>query len=169
MEFFNSRRITNIGVMTALYVVATLACSPLAYGQVQFRISELLMLLCYFNKDYIISMTLGCVIVNLFSPLGFIDVAFGTAATLIAALLMYFTRDKINLLVSSLFPVVCNGLIVGGELTYLFHTKFYINAGFVALGEFVCVTILGVIVVGALSKNDSFMKLIMSGTNKETI
>ena len=169
MEYFNSRRITNIGVMTALYVVATLACSPLAYGQVQFRVSEMLMLLCYFNKDYIISMTLGCVIVNIFSPLGFMDVVFGTAATLIAALLIYCTRNKVNLLVASLFPVVANGLIVGAELTYLFHENFFVNAGFVALGEFVCVSVLGVIVVGALSKNESFMKLIMSGTNKKTI
>ena len=167
MEYFNARRITNIGVMTALYVVATLACSPLAYGQVQFRVSELLMLLCYFNRDYIISMTLGCVIVNLFSPLGFIDVLFGTLATLIAAILICATRKKINLFVASLFPVVSNGLIVGAELTYLFHANFFVNAGFVALGEFVCVSILGVLVVSVLSKNSSFMKLIMFGNNKK--
>ena len=168
MEIFNARRITNIGVMTALYVAATFACSWMAYGQVQFRVSEMLMLLCFFNKDYIISMTLGCLIVNLFSPLGMIDVAFGTAATLIAALLIYFTRNKLNLFVVSLFPVVSNAAIVGAELTYLFKAPFLVNAGWVALGEFVCVSVLGVVVVKALSKNKRFMKLIMSGTEIKT-
>lgn len=165
MEIFNSRRLTNIGVMTALYVVATIACSSLAYGQVQFRVSEMLMLLCFFNKDYIISMTMGCIIANIFSPLGFVDVAFGTIATLIAALLIYFTRKKTNLVIASFFPVISNGLIVGAELTYVYKTPFLINAGWVALGEFVCVTIVGVIVVKALSQNSTFMKLIMSGTH----
>ena len=54
MEIFSARRLTNMGLIAAIYVVATMLCSSLAYGQVQFRISEVLMLLCYFNKDYII-------------------------------------------------------------------------------------------------------------------
>ena len=55
MEIFSARRLTNMGLIAAIYVVATMLCSSLAYGQVQFRVSEVLMLLCYFNKDYIIS------------------------------------------------------------------------------------------------------------------
>ena len=66
MEIFSARRLTNMGLIAAIYVVATMLCSSLAYGQVQFRISEVLMLLCYFNKDYIISLSIGCLIVNLF-------------------------------------------------------------------------------------------------------
>ena len=164
MEIFNARRITNIGVMAALYVVATLLCSPLAYGEVQFRISELLMLLCFFNKDYIISMTIGCFIANLFSPLGFIDAGFGTAATLIAAVLIYLTRNKVNLAVASLFPVISNAFIVAAELKIVSNAPYWVSAAWVALGEFVCVSVLGVIVVTALSKNKSFMKLIMTGS-----
>lgn len=168
MEIFNARRITNIGVMTALYVVTTLLCSPLAYGEVQFRVSEFLMLLCFFNKDYIISMTLGCFIANLFSPLGFIDAGFGTAATLIAAILIYVSRHKVNLFTASLFPVVSNAFIVGAELKIVFNSPFWESTAWVALGEFVCVSVLGVIVVTALSKNKAFMKLIMTGSEVKT-
>lgn len=50
MEIFNSRRITNIGVVAAIYVVVTLLGSGLAYGQVQFRISEALVLLCFSTR-----------------------------------------------------------------------------------------------------------------------
>ena len=166
MEFFNARRITNIGVMTALYVVATLLCAPLAYKEIQFRISELLMLFCFFNKDYIISMSLGCFIVNLWSPLGFIDVGFGTAATLIAAVLIYVFRKRTNLFVASLFPVLSNGFIVAAELKYVFGSPYWLSAGTVALGEFVCVSVIGVIVVSLLSKNKGFMKLVMAGTEQ---
>lgn len=165
MELFNARRMTNIGVMTAVYVVATMLCAPLAYEAVQFRVSELLMLLCFFNKDYIISMTMGCFIVNLFSPLGFIDVGFGTAATVIAAVLIYAFRKKTNLFVVSLFPVISNGLIIAAELKYVYGSPYWINAGWVALGEFTCVSVLGVIVVSAISKNKGFMKLITAGTD----
>lgn len=155
------QRLTGIGVMTALYVAATLACAPLAYGQVQFRVSEILMLFCFLSKDYIVSMTLGCIIVNFFSPLGMVDVVFGTAATLIAALLMYICRGKLGIFPVSLFPVITNGVIVGAELTYLFYeAPFWVNAGFVALGEFVCVSVLGVIVMTILMKNKGFMHLI---------
>lgn len=168
MEIFNARRITNIGVMAALYVVATLLCGGLAYGQVQFRVSEMLMLLCFFNKDYIISMTLGCFIANLFSSLGFIDAGFGTAATLLAAILIYASRNKTNLFVASLFPVITNAFIVAAELKMVLGLPYWVNAAWVALGEFVCVSVLGVIVVSALAKNKGFMKLIMTGSEVKT-
>ena len=58
MEIFSARRVTTVGVVTALYVALTLMCSNFAYGQIQFRVSEMLMLLCFYNKDYIVSMTL---------------------------------------------------------------------------------------------------------------
>lgn len=163
MEIFNARRLTSIGVVAAIYVIATLLCAPLAYNAVQFRVSEMLMLLCVFNKDYIISMTVGCMLANLFSSLGLIDLAFGTAATLIAALLMYAFGKKLNLFCLSLFPVVSNALIVGAEIKLVFHDPFWINAAWVALGEFVCVSILGVIVFTGLKKNQGFMKLITAG------
>ena len=164
------KRLTKIGAMAALYVAATLACAPLAYGQVQFRVSELLMLFCFLSKDYIVSMTLGCIIVNLWSPLGMVDVVFGTCATLVAALLIYLTRKKLGIFTVSLFPVLSNGIIVGAELTYLFHeAPFWVNAGFVALGEFVCVSVLGVIVMRLLMTNKSFMKLIDAEEHSERL
>ena len=163
VEIFSARRLTRIGMVTAIYVVATLLCAPLAYDAVQFRVSEMLMLLCCYNKDYIISMTLGCFLANIFSSLGVIDLVFGMSATVIAAALMYLTRRKVHMVVSSLFPVVSNAFIVGAELKLVFGDPFWINVGYVALGEFVCVTLLGVAVFKFLEKNKGFMKLIAAG------
>ncbi len=160
MEIFSARRVTSIGVVTAIYVALTLLCSNFAYGQVQFRLSEMLMLLCFYNKDHIISMILGCFIANILSTLGPIDLPFGTAATFIAAVLIYLLRNKTNLLISSLIPVVSNALIVGFELWLVFGTPFWLNAAYVALGEFVCVTVLGTAVFKLLERNKQIMKLI---------
>ena len=167
MEMFNSRRLTRIGMITAVYVVATLMCGSLAYEAVQFRVSEMLMLLCYYDKDHIISMTLGCFIANLFSSLGMIDVLFGTSATLIAAALIWLTRKNLSLPVVSLFPVIFNALLIGLEIKLVSGDPFWINAGFAALGEFVCVSIGGVIVFKLLERNKHFMRLISSKHDKQ--
>ena len=64
MEIFNSRRITNIGVVAAIYVVVTLLGSGLAYGQVQFRVSEALVLCAFSTRIIFFSMSIGCFIAN---------------------------------------------------------------------------------------------------------
>ena len=165
MELINSRRMMNIGVMTALYVLMTVLCAPLAFGQVQLRFSELLMLLCFFNKDYIFSLTVGCFISNTMSPLGFADVGFGPTATLVSAVLIYAFRERINLLVASIFPVVINGFVVATELHYIQGLPFWESVVYVSLGEFICVSVIGVFVIGMLSRKKGFMKVIMTGTD----
>ena len=160
---FNAHRIAKIGVVAAIYVVVTVLGSDLSYGAVQFRVSEALMLLCFFSKDYILSLTIGCFIANIFSTVGLIDTVVGTSATLIAAVLIYLFRkndDTLRMILCSLFPVVVNGLMVGAELNLVFKLPFWLSAGEVALGEFVCVTVLGVIIFRLLSKNKALMKLI---------
>ena len=158
MKKFDVYRIAKIGIISAIYVIITLLSSPLSYGQIQFRISEALILLCFFNKDYIISMTLGCFIANLFSPLGLIDAGFGTAATLIAVVLIYMCRNRLNLFWVSLFPVVSNAIIIAIELKIVYDVPLIASMGWVALGEFVCVSILGVVLFKAMSSNKQFIK-----------
>ena len=41
--------IARIAIMAALYVVLTLISYPFSYGLIQFRISEVLMLLCFWQ------------------------------------------------------------------------------------------------------------------------
>lgn len=162
MEPFNSRRITRIGVTAALYFVLTAALYSFSYGSVQFRVSEILMLLCFFNKDFIFSVSIGCFIANLFSSMS-LDILFGTSATVISGILIYTFRKEgstSRLLLCSLFPVVMNAFIVGAELHYVEGFPFWLLAGEVALGEFVCITVLGVVVFGRLQKREGFMKLI---------
>lgn len=165
MSRFNAHRIANIGVVAAIYVVLTVVGGDLSYGPIQFRVAEALMLLCFFSKDYILALTLGCLIANIYSTVGPIDTVVGTSATLIAGILIYLFRKEDSLsrmIICSLFPVVANGFLVGAELNLVLKLPFWLSVGEVALGEFVCVTILGVVIFKLLSKNKGFMKLICS-------
>lgn len=165
MSKFNAHRIAVIGVVAAIYVVITIVGADLSYGPIQFRVAEALMLLCFFNKDYIFSLTIGCFIANIFSTVGLIDTVVGTSATLVAAIMIYVFRNEdsaVRMVICSLFPVVVNGLMVGAELNLVLKLPFWLSVGEVAFGEFVCVTVLGVIIFRLLSKNKGFMKLIMA-------
>ncbi len=165
MSKFNSHRIAVIGVVAAIYVVITIVGADLSYGPIQFRVAEAFMLLCFFNKDYIFSLTIGCFIANIFSTVGLIDTVVGTSATLVAAIMIYVFRNEdsaVRMVICSLFPVVVNGLMVGAELNLVLKLPFWLSVGEVAFGEFVCVTVLGVIIFRLLSKNKGFMKLIMA-------
>lgn len=157
MKKTNVLRLVRIAAVASIYFVLTVAIAPISYGEIQMRVSEILLFLCFYNKDYCISLTVGCALANLFSPFALIDVPIGSAATLIAVILMSFSP---NIFVSAVFPVITNGVLVGLSLTLVYSLAFPIAAASVAIGE------LAVCVAGALlfrfilEKQPHFMKLI---------
>lgn len=167
----NTRKITLMGVVAAIYVVLTISLSSLSYGGVQFRVAEALMLLCFYKKEYCVALSVGCFISNMFSPMP-VDMLVGTLATVIAAVPMYFigkTGEKLRLfkmIIASLMPVISNGIIVGLELNIAFGEPLVISMVQVAFGELVCVTVLGVIIFRLLEKNKQFMRIICFGEIK---
>jgi uncharacterized membrane protein len=136
----------------------------MSYGNIQFRIAEILILLCFFKKDYGIALILGCAIANFFSPLGIIDVIFGTLATAISVL---FVMKSKNLMIASLFPVIFNGIIVGLELYYVLSFPLLLSMASVAIGEAVVVMVLGNLIFFKLKKNANFLELIEANQNCE--
>ena len=90
---------------------------------------------------------------NLASPMGLYDICFGTAATLIACLGMYYVK---NVFAGALIGGVVNGLIVGLELYLALELPFMINAFYVFIGEFI-VLIIGAFLFKCLEKNKTLM------------
>ena len=115
------RYLVQAAVIAAIYAVLTLLASSLnlAYGPVQFRISEFLTVLPMFTPAAIPGLTLGCFLANLASPFGPVDWIFGSVATLLAAVVSYLLRNvrikDIPFLVP-MAPVLFNALVVGVEL-----------------------------------------------------
>ncbi len=160
-EIFNIKNIVRLALVAAIYVALTLAVQPIAYGPIQMRVSELLVLLCFYRKDYCVSLTLGCLIANLFSPFGLYDIIFGTLATAVAVIPMFYMP---NIWLAALLPVVSNGIIVGFEL-FLCGEPLWFSMGSVAVGELVVVGIVGApLFKFALERSKPFMKAV--GANR---
>lgn len=161
----NTKKIATIGVTAGLYVVLTVALSSLSYGGVQFRVAEMLTLLCFYKKDYCVALILGCFISNMFSPMP-VDMVIGTFATAVAVVPMYLigknaTEKRLfKMILASLCPVFSNALIVGLELKIFVGLPFFISALEVGFGEIVCVSVLGVASFWNLEKNKQFLKVI---------
>ena len=158
------KKITRNAIVAAIYVVMTVATSSIAFGAIQIRIAEALMLLCFFRKDYIFGLTLGCFIANLFSPMLPWDLIFGTAATLLACLGICFFSFK-KLFIAALYPVVFNAFIVAAELHFILEEGFWFSVAFVGLGEFIAVCIIGYALFMILKGNEGAMNSLEANRN----
>lgn len=162
-EIFNVKNMTRLALVAAMYAVLTIVIAPLAFGEIQFRFSEVLVLLCFYRKDYALALIVGCFIANLFSPMGLMDIIFGTLATAAAVIPMYYMK---NIYLAALLPIVSNGIIVGTELTIAFGTPIWLNMLSVAFGELVVVGIIGIIVFKLLFETNSALPRIIGSTRK---
>jgi len=141
----NVKRIALCGAVAALYFALTMALAPISFGAVQFRVSEVLCVLPFFFPETIIGLFVGCILANLFSPFGWVDVVFGSLATLLAAICTAKCRVK---WIAPIFPVITNAIIVGALITVVYEPEvhwetFPINAAYVGLGELGVMYILG--------------------------
>lgn len=153
------------GVIAALYTVLTLVLAPLSFGNIQFRASEAMTLLPVFTPAAIPGLTLGCAIANAAgvatgsNMAGWLDVLFGSTATLLAAILTRLLRRiewKGIPFLSILPPVVFNALIVGGELAVVYQLPFWMCALEVGAGELAVCVVLGIPMVLAIKKRHLF-------------
>lgn len=125
-------RLTRAAMVGALYVSMTLAFAPISYGPVQFRVSEVLTLFPFLWPEALPGLVLGCLISNLAGGFGWVDVVFGTFATALAG---YLTMRSRGLIMGAIWPVLINGLVVGGYLSVLIGMPWYLSMAYVALGE----------------------------------
>lgn len=158
--------ITKQAMIAAIYAVVSLALAPISFGTVQARVSEALTMLPVFGTTNIIGISVGCLITNIvgvFSGtniLGWMDVIFGTLATLSAGFLTYTFRNikfKGLPILSALPPIILNALVVGMELCVMISGGFNLvvfvaQAVSVAIGETISVA-LGLVLVKVINTN----------------
>lgn len=152
-----TKKLVRTALVAAIYATLTLILAPISYGAVQFRISEMLMLLAFINPLYITGLTLGCLIANILGGLGLLDIVFGTLATFLSALAMYQTSKiiknrNVSLVVASLWPTIFNALIVGWVVSISANLPLLITMLQVGFGELVVITVVGVPVFKLLKK-----------------
>ena len=84
-----TRQLTLAALTAAAYAVLSYFGSifGITYGPIQCRFSEALCVLPFFLPETAWGLGVGCLIANLLSPYGVLDIVVGSAATLLAALL----------------------------------------------------------------------------------
>ncbi|MCL2517117.1 MAG: QueT transporter family protein [Oscillospiraceae bacterium] len=152
---FNVNTITKTAVIAALYVAFTMLVAPFAYGPVQFRLSEALTILPFIMPEAIFGLFIGCIISNILSPYGFLDLICGSLATLLAAYLTYRAKSK---WLAPLPPVIVNAVVIGAVITVsmsageAFMAAYAYNALTVGAGQLVVCYGLGIPLLLILKK-----------------
>ena len=166
MRKFDTRQITLAAAVAVLYALLTYFGSifGLTYGPVQFRFAEALCVLPFLFPTAAPGLFVGCLIANLLSPYGLVDVVCGSAATLIAALITARVRHR---WLAPLPAVLSNGVIIGAMLAWYeagfgpgFWGMFAYNGLAVALGELGACYVLGMLLLYAIPKIKYFQPML---------
>ena len=164
MRKITVQQLTRAAIVGALYAALTLLASAfgIAYGPVQFRLSEALCVLPFLFPETAWGLFAGCWVANLISPYGPLDMVVGSLATLLAALWTAKCRRK---WFAPLPPVVCNGVLVGAVLAWqqsgsweTFFPAFAANALSVTLGEAAVCFVLGLLLLRGIEKTGTLYR-----------
>ena len=92
----HTKQLTLAALTAAAYAVLSYFGSifGITYGPIQCRFSEALCVLPFFLPETAWGLGVGCLIANLLSPYGVLDIVVGSAATLLAALLTARCQKK---------------------------------------------------------------------------
>lgn len=157
-----TQQLTLGAMIAAAYVVLTLLTSALglAYGPIQFRISEALCLLPFYFPMATWGVFVGCLVSNLLSPYGAIDLVVGSIATLLAAL---WTAKLRRRALTPLPMTLLNAILVGALISLsgsrelsVFLPTFAWNACTVAIGELAVGYIPGMLLLHFLPRSKFF-------------
>ena len=166
---YSTRDLARAAVIAAAYAALAWISNffGLAFPAIQFRLSEALCVLpCRDRKAAIPGLAVGCLITNLLSPYGVLDIVVGSAATLLAALLTARCQKK---WLAPLPPVIANTVLIGLVLAYeqagtsaAFWPTYAFNALTVGLGEAVACYGLGGLLLWRLDKSNALQRYLQN-------
>ena len=158
----NTHFLTTAALIAALYLALMVPFQPIAFGPVQFRVSEMLCVLPFFTAAGIPGVVIGCLLGNFLLGAPMPDVVFGTLATLIGAFGTYFVGRmplRCARFLSLLPPIISNALIIPFVLKYAYGAPELLPFMMVTVGagEILAVGVLGSILMGVLEKYRSVL------------
>ena len=155
-----SSYVAQAGMIAAVYAAATLVAllllQGLAWGPVQFRISEAVCVLAVLTPAAVPGLTVGCIVANLIAlavngtgALGLLDVVFGSLATFLGALWCWKMRERPKL--ALLGPVIANAVVVPAYLPLLLQGLGFYTIPFTSIaldGAYVPMYLFGLVATG---------------------
>ncbi len=166
MSKMKTKQLTTAAIVGALYVVMSLFGSGfgLTFGPVQCRFSEALCVLPFLFPETVWGLFIGCLITNILSPYGMLDVVVGSLATLLAAVATRYCKNRF---VATLPPVIANMIMVSAVIAWqevgfggAFWGAYAYHALTIGAGEALACCVLGLILLWELPKISFFRKLL---------
>lgn len=153
----NTLFLTQAAVIAALYLALFLPFQPIAFGPIQFRISEMLCVMPFFTAAGIPGVTIGCLLANFIGGAPLPDIIFGTLATLIGAAGTWWIGKQAlphGKQLALLPPILSNALIIPFVLKYAYGAAELVPFMMltVGIGEILAVGVLGSVLMGVLEK-----------------
>ncbi len=141
----DARQIAIAGVIAAIYVIITITpgINAISYGMIQFRIAEALTVLPFIYPGAIPGLFVGCLLANIFGPVGLHDIIFGSILTLMAAWLTYVLRKTKQPWLAPIPPIVLNAFGVSAYLHFLFGEPYWAFVLWIGIGQTVVIYLLG--------------------------
>ena len=93
---FGVRELVQGAIIAAIYALLTIFLAPISSGMVQCRVSEAMSILPYFTFSAVPGLFIGCLLANLLTGAVVYDVIFGSLATLVAAYITYWMRNRVS-------------------------------------------------------------------------
>lgn len=172
MKALSVRRLTFAALIAAAYAVITILTASFAYGPIQFRIAETLCILPFFLPFTTWGLFVGCILANIISPVGQLDMVFGSLATLVCCLCIsaigkrWDGKNWGKCILACLMPAIWNGVIIGALLALTAGaeegaklTLFFLYGAEVAAGELAVMFILGLPLLRWLPRSKFFPPL----------
>lgn len=148
--------LTKASLIAGIYILLVLVQIPMgtiAFGPIQLRLAEGLVLLPLIEAAAVPGVFIGCLISNImlasFSAFGIVDIVLGSLVTLLAA---YLTSKASNKIVGSIPPIVLNGLLVSIWVSYFTAVPYWVTVVGIGLGEAASVILLGNLFLTAYEK-----------------
>ncbi len=157
--WFTNKFISQTAIIAGLYAALTVSLAFMSYGPIQVRISEALTVLPFISLAAIPGLVLGCLVANLFSPVGLPDIIFGSLCTLVAAFLTYLISKTKKPLLAPLPPVAVNALGVSLYLHYFYNLPYWLNVLYIAAGEVLACYVLGYPLLKLILSNEKLLNL----------
>ena len=167
MRKFTTKDLTLAAMVAALYAVLSYFANifGLTFGVFQFRLSEALTVLPFLFPATAPGLALGCLVTNLLSPYGPVDMVMGTLATAVAA---WLTMKMPRWYLAALPPILVNMVILApmwswaevGAVNNAFWAACGFNAVTFAVGETAVCCILGTVLLLALPRVRYFSTMI---------
>lgn len=167
MRKITVRDLCLAAMVAALYAVMSYFANifGLTFGPIQFRFSEALTVLPFLFPWTTPGLFVGCLVTNLLSPYGALDIVVGSLATLVAAIWTSKVKHK---WLAPLPPVICNMVLVGftigwaeaGGFTPAFPMAWAYNAVTVGVGELAVCYVLGGLLLTVIPRIGYFKGMI---------